>query len=78
MLLIPNAINNFIFELRESCRQIDGRTSIVLMQYNAVYDRRFWVYSQTVGRGNGIFHAGSSNVKLFVAFGITWEPLANL
>ncbi|MBS3903488.1 MAG: hypothetical protein KGZ30_03920, partial [Anaplasmataceae bacterium] len=30
--------------------------SIVLMQYNAVYDRRFWVYSQTVGRKNGHFY----------------------
>jgi len=61
-LLIPNAINNFIFELRESCRQIDDHKQHSI---NAIQCRLRSSICRQLSR--------SSNMKLFIAFGITFD-----
>jgi hypothetical protein len=60
---IPNATNKFIFELRESCRQIDDR------KWHSINSIQCHLRSSIFGA------LTRSNMNLFVAFGINKKAM---
>lgn len=84
-VIIPNEINNFMFKLRESCRQIDDRKwhSINLIQRHL----RLWIFDALTRLNKRLFlaigitlflcgcgsHSGSSRPR--IGIDPTWSPL---